>query len=268
MIEPKTIEEIPNPKLTACSSKSFVPSGVSSHLGSDDLKPDYNDDYDLGVRETVEELIDTSRVIEVERIDVDALPKRYAYKFVKRVFDVVSCGAALVVCAIPMVVIAIAVKIDSPGPVFYKQERLGLNGKRIAIVKFRSMRVDAEKEGAQWAKSEDSRVTSVGRLLRRTRLDEIPQFAAVVKGDLSLIGPRPEREVFYNEFEKYIHGFRQRMLVKPGITGHAQVHGGYDLRPEEKILYDLEYVKDQSVGMDCKIIWKTICVLFTHQGAR
>lgn len=233
-----------------------------------ELKPNYNDNYDLGVRDTVARLVDTSRVIELEHIDVDALPKRYGYRFIKRVFDIVSCSVALVVCAIPMIVISVVVKLDSPGPAFYAQERLGLNGKPINVVKFRSMRIDAEATGAQWAQGKDPRVTKVGAFLRKTRLDELPQFWAVVKGDMSLIGPRPEREVFYNEFEKYIHGFGQRMLVKPGITGLAQVNGGYDLLPAEKALYDLAYIKDQSITMDWKIIWKTIAVLFTHAGAR
>lgn len=104
--------------------------------------------------------------------------------------------------------------------------------------------------------------------MRKTRLDEIPQFWNVVKGDMSLIGPRPERAVFYHEFEKYIHGFSQRLLVKPGITGLAQVSGGYDLKPAEKIVYDIEYIKKQSISMDLMIVFKTFGVLFSHDGAR
>lgn len=231
-------------------------------------RPNYNDEADPAVAETVAKLVDTSRVVELERIDADKLPKRYAYRFVKRAFDVVACSCALVVCAIPMAVVAIQVKLDSPGPVFYSQERLGLKGKPIKVVKFRSMYTDAEARGAQWASGDDPRVTKVGRRIRASRVDELPQFWSVVKGDLSLIGPRPEREVFYREFEKHIRGFSQRMMVKPGITGLAQVSGGYDLLPEEKVLYDLEYVKNRSLRMDWGIIWRTIRVLFTHEGAR
>ena len=238
------------------------------YFAEGELKPNYNDDVDLGVLDTVEKLVDTTKIIEIEKIDVEALPKRYGFRFVKRAFDIVSCSCALVICAIPMAVIAIAVKADSPGPVFYKQERLGLNGKPFNVVKFRSMRIDAEAAGAQWAAGDDPRVTKVGSFLRRTRLDEIPQFAAVVCGKMSLIGPRPERAVFYNEFEKYIHGFSQRMLVKPGITGLAQVNGGYDLLPEEKIVYDIEYIKHCDIGMDLSVIGKTFSVLFSHEGAR
>ncbi|WP_206214799.1 MULTISPECIES: sugar transferase [unclassified Adlercreutzia] len=231
-------------------------------------RANYNDEVDPAVVETVAKLVDTSKVVELERIDPDKLPKRHLYRFVKRVFDIVSCSCALVVCAIPMAVIACKIKRDSPGPVFYRQERLGLNGRPITIVKFRSMYVDAEERGAQWAEGDDPRVTPIGKKIRANRLDELPQFWSVVKGDLSLIGPRPERKVFYDEFEKYIRGFSQRMVVKPGITGLAQVNGGYDLIPEEKALYDLEYVKHRSIVMDWSIIWKTIRVLFTHEGAR
>ena len=238
------------------------------HAGDVLFRPNYNDDPDPAVLETVEKLVDTSKVIELERIDLKALPKRRFFRFVKRAFDIVACSAALIICAIPMAVIAIAVKLDSPGPVFYSQIRLGAYSKPIAVVKFRSMRVDAEVQGAQWAQGEDPRVTRVGAFLRKTRLDELPQFWAVVKGDMSLIGPRPEREVFYNEFEKYIHGFSQRMVCRPGITGLAQVNGGYDLLPEEKIVYDLEYIKHASVFMDLSIIGKTFLVLLNHEGAR
>ena len=237
---------------------------------ADDLlkHANYNDEPDPAVKATVEKLVDTSKVIELEQIDFDALPKKPVYHFIKRVFDIVSCSAALVICAIPMGIIAIMVKRDSPGPVFYRQERLGYMGKPIVVTKFRSMQVDAEATGAQWAQGNDPRVTKVGAFLRRSRLDEIPQFWAVVKGDMSLIGPRPEREVFYREFEKHIHGFSQRMLCKPGITGLAQVNGGYNLLPEEKILYDFEYIKNCCISMDLRIIWKTFTVLFNHKGAR
>ena len=203
-------------------------------------------------------LVDTDRVIEVERIDPAALPDRRGYLFVKRAVDVTLSLAALAVLAVPMAFIALAVKLDSPGPVFYRQERLGKNGKPFQLVKFRSMRMDAEKERAQWAKEHDPRVTRMGHIMRVCRLDELPQFWGVVKGDLSLVGPRPERAVFYDAFEKYIPGFKQRLMVTPGITGLAQVNGGYDLKPAEKIQYDVEYIKHQSLGMDMAILLKTV----------
>lgn len=214
-------------------------------------------------------LVDTNRVIEVERIDSAALPDRRGYLLVKRAADVTLSLVALAVLAVPMAVIALAVKLDSPGPVFYRQERLGKNGKPFQLVKFRSMRTDAEKAGAQWAKEHDPRVTRMGHIMRACRLDELPQFWGVVKGDLSLVGPRPERAVFYDAFEKYIPGFKQRLMVTPGITGLAQVNGGYDLKPAEKIQYDVEYIKHQSFGMDMAILLKTVMtvLLGTKGGA-
>lgn len=206
-------------------------------------------------------LVDTDRVIEVERIDPATLPDRRGYLFVKRAADVTLSLAALAVLAVPMAMIALAVKLDSPGPVFYCQERLGKNGKPFQLVKFRSMRTDAEKAGAQWAKEHDPRVTRMGHVMRACRLDELPQFWGVVKGDLSLVGPRPERAVFYDAFEKYIPGFKQRLMVTPGITGLAQVNGGYDLKPAEKIQHDIEYIKHQSLGLDLLILLKTVAIV-------
>ena len=203
-------------------------------------------------------LVDTDRIVKVETIDPVALPDRRGYLLVKRVADVMLSLVALAVLAIPMALLALAVKLDSPGPVFYRQERLGKNGKPFQLVKFRSMCTDAEKAGAQWAKEHDTRVTRMGHIMRACRLDELPQFWGVVKGDLSLVGPRPERAVFYDAFEKYIPGFKQRLMVTPGITGLAQVNGGYDLKPAEKIQYDVEYIKRQSLGMDTAILMKTV----------
>ncbi len=136
------------------------------------------------------------------------------------------------------------------------------------MYKFRSMREDAEKDGPQWAERNDDRCTRVGIFLRKTRLDEIPQLLNILHGEMSFVGPRPERAVFYREFEQYIVGFSQRMLVKPGLTGHAQVNGGYDLLPEEKILFDMEYIKQRSFSMDLKCLLKTVMIVFSHEGAR
>ena len=136
------------------------------------------------------------------------------------------------------------------------------------MYKVRSMRMDAEKNGAQWAEKNDPRVTKVGKFIRKTRIDEIPQLYNVLKGDMTFVGPRPEREVFYKEFEKDISNFRERLKVKPGVTGYAQVHGGYDVTPAEKLELDLYYIEHMSVGMDLKMIFKTVSVIFTGDGAR
>lgn len=190
------------------------------------------------------------------------------YRFAKRAFDIVSCGCALILLAIPMGAIALKIKLESPGPVIYAQRRVGKNGKIFNVYKFRSMYVDAEKRGAQWAQGDDPRVTPFGKVMRKTRMDEIPQFWNVLKGDMSLIGPRPERPAFCQEFEKRIHGWDYRTLVRPGLSGLAQVTGGYDLLPKEKVVLDLEYIEHRSIAMDLKIILKTLGVVSTGEGAR
>ena len=161
------------------------------------------------------------------------------YRFAKRAFDVVSCGCALIVLAIPIALIAVKIKLESPGPVIYSQRRVGKDGKIFNVYKFRSMYTDAEARGARWAAGDDPRVTPFGKFMREKRIDEIPQFWNIVKGDMSLIGPRPERPAFCAEFEKRIHGWHYRTMVTPGLSGLAQVTGGYDLLPKEKVVLDL-----------------------------
>lgn len=190
------------------------------------------------------------------------------YYVVKRVFDVSLSIVLLVALAIPMAVLAFIVRIDSPGPVIFSQERLGKNGKLFLIYKFRSMYIDAEKDGPQWAKQKDNRCTKFGRFLRQTKLDELPQLWNILQGDMSFVGPRPERPYFYEKFETYIPGFHNRLAVKPGLTGWAQVNGGYELYPEEKIVYDMEYIKNQSFKMDLKCIIKTFPVVLFRKDSR
>ena len=197
------------------------------------------------------------------------LKKKPFYSFVKRAFDIVFSLAGLAFFALPMLIIAIAIKRSSKGKVFYSQERLGLNGKKFMLVKFRTMVSDAEKSGAQWSQGDnDERITKVGRFLRKFRLDELPQLWGCIKGDLSIIGPRPEREIFYHKFEEHVHGFSERLKVRPGLTGLAQVKGGYNLRPEEKVAYDVEYIKTRSIMNEIKILFKTVKVVFSHDGAK
>lgn len=190
------------------------------------------------------------------------------YCFFKRFFDILVALVSGLTLLVPMIIIALAIRTESEGPVIYKQERLGLNRKPFIIYKFRSMYIDAEKNGPQWAETNDIRVSKVGRVLRSTRLDELPQLWNILRGDMSLVGPRPERAYFYNIFETYIPDFGKRMLVKPGLTGWAQVNGGYDLQAEEKIVYDLEYIQSRSAKMDIKCIFKTVKLIFTREGAR
>lgn len=197
------------------------------------------------------------------------LKAKPVYTFCKRLLDIVVSLSAFVILLIPMILLGVLVWCTSKGPALYSQERLGMGGKTFKLMKFRTMVADAEKDGAQWSGGDqDARITKVGSFLRKTRLDELPQLWNILVGDMSLVGPRPERAVFYDKFETYVHGFRQRLVAKPGLTGLAQVNGGYYLRPEEKIVYDMEYIRTCSFWLDLKIIFKTVAVVFTHDGAK
>lgn len=196
------------------------------------------------------------------------LQQKRLYLITKRAFDIVCSFLGLLILAIPMMIIALIIIIDSPGAPIFKQERLGINGKPFMIYKFRSMRLDAEENGLQWADEHDLRCTHFGQILRRTRLDELPQLYNILRGDMSFVGPRPERAYFYRKFETYIQGFSNRLMVTPGLTGYAQVNGGYSLKPEEKIIYDMEYIENRSIQVDLTCIVKTIRVVLCGDGAR
>lgn len=194
--------------------------------------------------------------------------KKPFYTFVKTVFDYAAALVLLVLLSPVFLVLVIMIRRDSPGPAIFTQERLGKNGKIFKIYKLRSMYIDAEKDGAQWAQADDPRMTRIGRILRQKRLDEIPQVLNVLKHEMSFVGPRPERKIFRDEFIREIPDFDDRLAVLPGITGFAQVSGGYDLTPAEKLIYDQSYIKNRSVALDFKILIATIRVIFSHEGAR
>lgn len=191
-----------------------------------------------------------------------------AYLPVKREFDI--CFALILfILTLPVVLLAmIAIKVESKGPVLYHQVRVGLMGKHIIVTKLRSMYTDAEKHGAKWADKDDPRVTRVGHFLRKTRIDELPQLIGVIKGDMSLIGPRPERPVFTEEFSHEYPGFEQRLRIKPGLSGYAQVHGGYDIDPGQKAKLDCYYIKHFGFKMDARVFFETIRTVITGEGAR
>ncbi|HHD2971040.1 TPA: sugar transferase [Clostridium perfringens] len=190
------------------------------------------------------------------------------YLRIKRFADISLSLIGLIIGAPIVIIASICIVLESRGNPLYSQMRVGLNNKEFKMYKIRSMRIDAEADGAQWAKKDDPRITKVGKFIRKTRIDEIPQLFNVLKGDMSIIGPRPEREIFYKQFEKTIPDFRKRLLVKPGLTGYAQVNGGYDLTPDEKLRLDLYYESNQSIKLDILIILKTFRVLLTGEGAR
>lgn len=190
------------------------------------------------------------------------------YLAVKRVFDIFASALGLLICLIPMGIVAILIRLESTGPAIFKQERLGKGGKPYTMYKFRSMRMDAEKDGPRWASVNDDRCTKVGKFIRRCHIDEIPQLLNVLKGDMSMVGPRPERAYFYDEFEKDIPDFRQRLKIKPGLTGLSQVNGCYDMTPAQRLAYDKTYMETRSVWTDLKILLLTVVVVFNGKGAR
>lgn len=192
----------------------------------------------------------------------------FGFCAIKRLFDIFFALIFGIIMLPAMLVIALLVKLDSPGKVFYIQERIGKNGKPFQMLKFRTMIDNAENGVPVWADTNDPRCTKLGKKLRSCRLDELPQMWNILLGHMSVVGPRPERQCFYDEFEKYIHGFSNRLTVKPGLTGLAQINGGYDLLPEEKIVYDMEYIKSRSLWLDTKIIVKTLHVIFKREGVK
>ncbi|MBN1577591.1 MAG: sugar transferase [Chitinispirillaceae bacterium] len=190
---------------------------------------------------------------------------------IKRLMDI-TVSSAILLCGAPAwIVLAIVIRSTSPGPAIYKQVRVGRNGKNFTMLKFRSMYADAEKRaGPQWATENDPRITPVGRFIRKTRLDEIPQFINVLKGEMSLVGPRPERPFFVEQLKKEIPWYVRRIKMKPGVTGWAQVKHKYDASIEDvkqKVLYDLYYFENMSLVLDVKIIMRTIFVVVTGKGA-
>ena len=175
----------------------------------------------------------------------------------------------LLIITLPICLIAcIAIYLELGVNPIYTQKRVGLNGYIFKIYKLRSMYIDAEKDGPRWASENDERVTKVGRIIRKTRIDELPQLVNILKGDMSIIGPRPERPELIKEFIKYLPDFNDRLLVKPGITGWAQVNGGYTLTPKEKLEFDKYYIQNRGFRLDLLILIKTIMVIFTRHGAR
>ncbi|MEH6962230.1 sugar transferase [Priestia megaterium] len=202
--------------------------------------------------------------------DSDVLKKEFPlfYSLCKRMFDIVISFMALMVLLPVILLFALIVMIETPGSPFFLQERLGRSGRPFTIMKLRSMYSDAEKNGAQWAVKNDSRVTKVGKLIRQTRIDELPQLWNVLKGDMSIVGPRPERAVFIEEFQKTLPAFSQRLAVKPGLTGWAQINGGYELTPAEKLELDLYYIQHTNIRFDVKIMIKTLRVIVTGDGSR
>lgn len=193
------------------------------------------------------------------------------WQVVKRASDVAAATCLLVLTAPLSIAAAAAIRATSPGPVLYRQERVGLGGQVFSIAKFRSMRVDAEKDGARFATHNDDRITPVGRVLRKTRIDELPQLWNVLKGEMSLIGPRPERPVFVESYRRTVPFYDLRHRVKPGLTGWAQIRDAYAASESEtrsKLSRDLYYIKKGSAWMDLRIMVETAWVVTARRGSR
>lgn len=191
------------------------------------------------------------------------------YAKIKRLLDIMFSFIGIVVASPVLAIVALAVKLDSKGPVIFKQERLGKDGKVFLIYKFRSMCVGAEKMGSgQYSFKGDSRITRVGKIIRATSLDELPQFFNIIKGDMSFIGPRPTLTYHPWKLEEYTDFQRRRFEVRPGITGLAQVNGRKKIDWVERIKYDVEYVDNMSPALDCKILFKTVVNVFMMKDNR
>jgi lipopolysaccharide/colanic/teichoic acid biosynthesis glycosyltransferase len=262
------------PKLVTGSMQDNLPNGFQDQFPDDGFE---------ALSAQVEKVTDV-------RLDLSYLQSSL-YALAKRGFDILASLIALGIFGLMLPLLTLVIKLDSPGPVFYSQERVGLNrrrdrrrydagddrrkvlqpGRPFKVFKLRSMTVNAEVGGPQLAKANDVRVTRIGRFLRKSRLDEVPQFLNVLRGEMSLIGPRPERMVFVRQLEKKIPNYNDRLLVLPGITGLAQVINGYDDGLESvrrKVELDRQYIKKAGFRQDGSILLSTVTVVLKGEGAR
>lgn len=187
-------------------------------------------------------------------------------RMAKRTVDVVLSLIAIIISSPFMLIFALCIKLYDRGPVFYTQDRVTRDGQDFKIIKFRSMRVDAEKEGARLAAKGDSRITPIGRFLRATHLDELPQIFNILKGEMSLVGPRPERREIAEEYEELVPEFRFRLKVKAGLTGYAQIYGKYNTAPYDKLKLDLIYIENYSIWLDFKLMLMTFKIMFQKEN--
>ena len=193
-------------------------------------------------------------------------PVMWYYPLVKRVSDIVIASLGLIVLSPILLVTAAAIRLEDHGPVFYRQKRLTENGRAFDIIKFRSMRVNAEMSGAQLSTVHDDRVTKVGRVIRKFRIDELPQLINILKGDMTIVGPRPERPEIMEQYLKEITEYGLRLQIKAGRTGYAQVYGKYNTVPEDKLKLDLIYIAKRSVQFDLQIIFYTLKIIFIPES--
>ena len=208
----------------------------------------------------------TAHVGDTPTIAVKSGQMSFFTSLFKRSFDLIAASIGLVVLSPVFLICAAAIKFDTSGPVFYKQERYTINKKKFDIIKFRTMVQDAEKLGASLATKNDSRITRVGKILRACRLDELPQLINIIKGEMSIVGPRPERPIYADEYSKMVKNYDVRYLVKAGLTGYAQVYGLYNTKVSDKILFDSIYIYTFSAWLDIKLIILTVMTMFIKES--
>lgn len=225
---------------------------------------------DLYLTQTTDELLvmgyDISHTFDTPFIRTKRSPVKWYYPFLKRTGDILCSGLALIVLSPLLIVVAILIKAHDGGPVFFFQERVTKDHKRFMIYKFRSMIVDAEKDGMRRATSNDDRITPIGKFIRATRIDELPQLINIIKGDMSIVGPRPERWELDQAYTEQIPEFGNRLKVRAGLTGYAQVFGKYNTTPEDKLKLDLLYINQQSILLDLKLILYTVKIMFIPES--
>ena len=225
---------------------------------------------DIYLTQTTDEILvmgyDLSHTFDTPFIRTKHAPVKWYYPFLKRTGDILCSGLALVVLSPLFLVVAILIKAYDGGPVFFLQERVTKDHKRFMIYKFRSMIVDAEKDGMRRATSHDDRITPVGKFIRATRIDELPQLINIIKGDMSIVGPRPERWELDEAYTQQLPEFSNRLKVRAGLTGYAQVFGKYNTTPEDKLKLDLLYINQRSVLLDIKLILYTVKIMFIPES--
>jgi exopolysaccharide biosynthesis polyprenyl glycosylphosphotransferase len=215
--------------------------------------------------------IDLTNLDEAWFAELDRAPARPIVAALTRVGDLITSVAFLITTLPLMLLLALVIRLDSPGPILYRQERVGLGGKPFTLLKFRSMRANAEALGPTWAAQRDPRVTRIGSFMRRTRMDELPQLINVLRGEMGFIGPRPERPFFVEQLAQSIPFYRDRARVKPGLTGWAQVNYPYGASVADakaKLSYDMYYLKNRSPMLDILILFSTVRVILLREGAR
>lgn len=225
---------------------------------------------DIYLSQKTEDLVtmgfDISHTFDTPFIRTKRVPVKWYYLFVKRAFDIVCSGLACVVLSPLFLIVGIAIKMYDGGPVFYTQERVTENHKKFMIYKFRSMITDAEANGMRRATDNDDRITPVGKIIRATRIDELPQLLNILKGDMSIVGPRPERVELDEAYTEKIPEFSLRLKVRAGLTGYAQIFGKYNTTPEDKLKLDLLYINQRSLLLDFKLILYTIKIMFIPES--